>query len=112
LFFARVVFRSLHPQQSEDFDQYKLRVDAFWFFSNSSGNVEGSSDSRSVDLQKDLGFSTYSTFAGKVNWKFTRKNHFYVALNPFYNSRQKILTRTFVFQGQTFDAGMAANSHL
>lgn len=103
---------ALRAQQTEDFDQYKLRVDAFWFFSNPSGNVQGSADSGSVDLQKDLGFSTYSTFAGKVDWKFTRKNHFYVALSPFYSSRQKILTRTFVFQGQTFDAGLAANSHL
>ncbi len=102
----------LCAQEQEDFDQYKLRLDTFWFYSKPSGTLQGSGDSGAVDLQKDLGFNSYSTFAGKVDWKFTRKNHLYVEFIPFYTSQQRTLTRTIVFQGQTFNAGLAANSEL
>ena len=44
---------ALRAQQSEDFDSYKIRLDGFWFYSNPSGNVQGSADSGLVDLQKD-----------------------------------------------------------
>ena len=105
---------ALRAQQNDDFDDYKVRIDAFWFYSNPSGNIQGSvsGDSASVDLQKDLGFNTYSTFAGKIDWKFTRKNHFYVAASPFDTSRQTTLSRSFIFQGQTFEAGLVTQSDL
>jgi hypothetical protein len=115
---AVVLFVSLSavavPQVSEreDFDSYKLRIDAAWFYSNPSGSIHGETDSDSVDLQKDLGYSSYSTFTGRVDWKFTRKNHLYVTVIPLYSSRETVLNRTFTFQGQTFNAGLAANSSL
>jgi hypothetical protein len=83
--------------QSEDFDVYKVRIDGFWAYSSPSGNIQGSSDSGTVDLQKDLGFNSYSTFVGKIDWKFTRKNHFYFSAAPFDTSRQTILARTITF---------------
>ena len=98
--------------QREDFDQYKLRVDTFWFYSDPSGSIQGNSDTVPVDFQKDLGFNTYSTFTVKVDWKFTRKNHFYVALSRFNTSRQTVLARDITFQGRTFDAGSTVNSYL
>jgi hypothetical protein len=105
---------SLHAEEKgkDDFDIYKLRVDAGWFYSNPSGSVHGSNDSGSVDLNKDLGFESYPTFSGKVDWKFTRKNHVYVTIIPLDTSRETILNRTFTFQGQTFDAGLTTNSSL
>jgi hypothetical protein len=96
----------------EDFDTYKLRVDAGWYYSNPTGSLHGANDTGSVDLQKDLGFESYSTFSGKVDWKFTRKNHVYVIITPLNSSRMKTLDRTFTFRGQTFDAGLKANSSL
>jgi hypothetical protein len=113
-----VVFASLsaaafsQTTEKEDFDAYKLRVDAGWYYSNPTGSIQGASDTDSIDLNKDLGFSSYPTFSGKVDWKFTRKNHFYVTIIPLNTSRQTVLTRTFTFQGQTFTAGLAANSSL
>lgn len=98
--------------QQEDFDEYKIRIDTFWFYSNPSGNVQGSADSGSVDLQKDLGFNTYSTFAGKIDWKFTRKNHLYFFGSSFSHSRQTVMNRTIVFQGQTFVVGSTTQSSL
>ena len=44
----------LHAQSDEDFDFYKVRVGAVLFYSNSSGNVQDSNDTISVDLQADL----------------------------------------------------------
>src|SRR5882757_1892328 len=103
---------AIRAQQQEDFDKYKIRIDTFWFYSNPSGNVQGSADSGSVDLQKDLGFNTYSTFAGKIDWKFTRKNHLYFVGSSFSQSRQTVLNRTIVFQGQTFVVGSTTQSSL
>ena len=98
--------------EKEDFDTYHLRIDAGWFYSNPSGNIQGSNDTGSIDLNKDLGFNSYPTFSGKVDWKFTRKNHLYVTIIPLDTSRQTVLNRTFTFQGQTFTAGVTADSSL
>ena len=100
--------------EKEDFDNYHLRIDTAWYYSDPSGNIHGTAttDNGPVDLQKDLGFTSYSTFSGKADWKFTRKNHLYVAVTPFNFSRQKVLDRTFTFQGQTFNAGLTTSSSL
>ena len=104
----------LHAQenQDEDFDAYKLRVDARWYYSNPTGTLHGANDSDSIDLNKDLHFQSYSTFSGKLDWKFTRKNHFYLASIPLYASHQTVLNRTFTFRGQTFDSGLISSSSL
>ncbi len=100
--------------EPEDFDSYKLRIDATWYYSTPSGYIQGSTNGTvlppQVDLQKDLGLPNYSTFAGKADWKFTRKNHLFIAAIPLNAAHQTVLTRTFTFQGQTFTAGLTANS--
>ena len=103
---------SLRAQKSEEFDNYKLRIDTLWFYSNPSGSITGKGETVPIDFHKDLGFNSYSTFTGKVDWKFTHKNHFYVSFAPFYTSRTTTLTRDFTFQGQTFTAGLVVNSEL
>ena len=102
----------LRAQQSDDFDQYKVRLDTYWFYSNPGGSVQGSSDEAPVDFQKDLGFNGYSTFAARADWKFTRKNHFYVSLSRYNKTRQTILDRTVTFRGQTFEVGTSVRSDL
>jgi hypothetical protein len=96
----------------EDFDAYKLRIDTGFYYSDPTGSIHGASDTGSIDLTKDLGFNSYPTFSGKVDWKFTRKNHFYVSIIPLNTSHQTVLDRTFTFQGQTFTAGLTASSSL
>jgi hypothetical protein len=86
--------------EKEDFDAYKLRIDAGWYYSNPTGSIQGASDTGSIDLNKDLGFSSYPTFSGKVDWKFTRKNHFYVTIIPLNTSRQTVLTGRLLFRGR------------
>ena len=59
----------------EEFDEYKIRFDTGWFYSYPSGTIRAQGDTYPIDLTKDLSFNSYSTFAGKVDWKFTHKNH-------------------------------------
>ncbi|MGC2110960.1 MAG: hypothetical protein WA655_15670 [Candidatus Korobacteraceae bacterium] len=96
----------------QDFDSYKIRIDAFWFFSNPGGNIQGSGENGTIDIQKDLGFNSYSTFSGLVDWKFTRKNHFTFAVSPFQQNRETVLKRTITYQGQTFDVGLVTHAEL
>jgi hypothetical protein len=65
-----------------------------------------------IDLQKDLKFNTYSTFAGKADWKLTRKHHLSFAAIPLTQSRQTVLNRTISSEGQTFDAGRTVKSQV
>jgi hypothetical protein len=103
---------SLRAQQSDEFDQYKVRLEGYMFYSNPTGNFQASSDVYPVDLQKNLGFNSYATFSGKVDWKFTHKNHFYLWISPFYTSATHTLSTSFTFQGKPFDVGLVANSSL
>lgn len=101
--------------EHEDFDSYKLRIDAAWYYSTPSGYIQASGNGvniGTIDLQKDLGLPNYSTFAGKADWKFTRKNHLFVEAIPLNMSHQTVLARTFTFQGQTFTAGLTTSSSL
>src|SRR3974377_862743 len=72
------VVPKLSAQSTEEFDSYRVRLEGFWVYSTPSGTLQGSADSGTVDLTKDLNFNSYSTFFGKMDWKFTHKNHLYV----------------------------------
>jgi len=107
---------SMVPQAfaQEEFDSYKLRLEGDWVYATPSGSLEGSAttDIGSIDLEKDLHFQTYSTFFGKLDWKFTHKNHLYVYGSRLSSSQETVLTRTFTFDGQTFVAGLTTQSSL
>jgi hypothetical protein len=100
--------------QQEEFDSYKVRISAFWFHSDPTGNFQsaGQQGAGLIDIDRDLNFSTFDTFAGKGDWRFTRKNHLYVGATPFSRSNRKVLDRTIVFQGQTFDAGLVTDDEM
>jgi hypothetical protein len=100
------------PARAQDFDAYKVRLSGFWAYSTPSRSLQGSSDSGTINPQQDLGFNSYSTLVGKIDWKFTRKNHLYFAATPFNSSRQTVLDRTIDFQGQTFVGGATIQSSL
>jgi hypothetical protein len=102
----------LRAQDDDDFDAYKVRLSGFWFYSNPTGDFEASNASDSIDLQKDVGFNSYSTISGKIDWKFTRKNHFYFVGSSFDQTRQVTLNRTIMFQGQTFETGLTVKANL
>jgi hypothetical protein len=96
----------------EDYDAYKLRFGLFWFYSQPSGTFTSQDRSGFFDLQKDVGFNSYNTFFGSVDWKFTRKNHLYLTATTFDQSKNFTLNRTIVFRGQTFNVNSAATGNL
>ncbi len=103
---------TLKAQQSEEFDNYKIKFSAGWFYSNPTGDIRAQGDTVPVDFHKDLNFNSYSTFAGKIDWKFTHKNHFYVVLVPFWSSKTTTLSRDIVWEGQPITAGAVVHSEL
>ena len=102
----------LCAQTDVEFDAYKVRISAFWFYSNPSGTITASNKSDTIDLQKDLGFNGYGTFTGKLDWRFTRKNHLYLVGADFNQARNHVLTRTITYQGQTYQVGLLTKAHL
>ena len=112
LFALAMAAPSLRAQTDTDFDEYKVRIDGFWFYSNPTGTLQDATSGNIISLHKDLAFSSYSTFAGKLDWKFTRKNHLYLVGAPLDQSRQTVLQRTIMFHGQTFNVGVVTKANL
>src|SRR5579862_6872732 len=103
---------NVKAQQSEEFDNYKLKIDAAWFYSNPTGTVKAQGDSEPIDFHRDLDFGSYSTFAGKIDWKFTHKNHFYVVIMPLWSSKTTTLSRDIVWDGNPIHVGSVVQSEL
>ena len=101
-------------QSTEEFDTYHVRLGGFWVYATPTGTLQGSAstDLGPIDLVKDLHFESYSTFFGKLDWKFTHKNHIYVFGSRLNSSKETVLTRTITFEGQTFVAGLTIQSSL
>jgi hypothetical protein len=99
-------------KDKEDWDAYKLRFELFWFYSQPSGSFTSKSNTGFFDLQKDVSFNSYSSFTGKVDWKFTRKNHLYLAVANFDQSKTFTANRTLTFQGQTFNVNSVVSGEL
>jgi hypothetical protein len=99
-------------QKAEEFDQYKIRFDAGWFYSYPSGTIRAQGDTYPVDLTRDLNFNSYSTFVGNLDWKFTHKNHFYLVVVPFWTSRTTTLGRDIIWDGNPIHAGAVVQSQL
>ncbi len=110
--FAAPAYAGDKDKDKEDWDAYKLRFDLGWFYSEPSGTFTSKGNTGFLDLSKDIGFNSYSTFTGKVDWKFTRKNHLYLIGTDFDQSKTVTLNRTVVFQGQTFALGTVASGSL
>jgi hypothetical protein len=108
---ALLVFASLMPlvpaeAQKEDADPYKLKVEVFWFNSHPSGAFSGTGQNGMVDLNEDIGFDYYSTFFGKVDWKFTDKNHIYFVTLPPIKPKLLSPSEPHFLRGQTFNDGL------
>src|SRR6516162_4153730 len=110
--FLAVAVPALKAQSKEEFDSYRLKLEGYWVYATPSGTLQGSADSDTIDLTKDLNFNSYSTFFGKLDWKFTHKNHLYVFGSRLTSSQQTVLTRTFTFEGKTFEAGLTTRRSL
>jgi hypothetical protein len=48
LFAIFIAVPRLHAADDDDFDSYKIRLDGFWFYSNPSGNIQGSGENGTI----------------------------------------------------------------
>lgn len=95
-----------------DAEQYSVRVSAFWLHSSPGVTLQAAGNGGFIDFNHDFAFNDYSTFMGKLDWKFTRKNHLYFASAPFNQSNQVVLNRTITFRGQTYAVGATSRGQL
>jgi hypothetical protein len=107
-----MVVSEVSAAQTEDFDQYRVRISGFWLRSSPTVTLEAAGHNGFVDFHRDFGFNDYSTMLGKFDWKFARKHHFYVVAAPFNQSHETTLNRTIVFRGQTFNVGAVTRGEL
>jgi hypothetical protein len=91
----------------DEVDPDRLHVRAMWWFSQPSGvfKSDANEGGGQFDLHRDLGFGSYSTFSGNLDWRFARKHHLLFGASPVNSSRRTTLTRTIDWQGDTYDVG-------
>lgn len=58
LVFSVIVVPSLRAQSNTDFDEYKVRISGFWFYSNPSGTIQDATTGDTISLHKDIAFSS------------------------------------------------------
>lgn len=95
-----------------DAEQYNLRVSGFWLYSYPNVTLEAAGHNGFIDFNHDFAFNQYSTFLGKADWKFTRRNHLYLSGASFNQSNEAVLNRTIIFRGQNFAVGATASGQL
>jgi hypothetical protein len=113
VFFAVIALvPQLRAADNDDFDTYKIKFNAFWFYTQPTGTFTGTGGNGTFDFQKDVSFQSYSTFSGGVDWKLTRKNHLLFTVTPFDRTKSFVASRTITFQGQTFNTGLSVDANL
>lgn len=105
-------FPLLRAQDANDLDNYKWRVDGDWWYSHPSGYFGLNATNNYFDINKDFGFGSYSTFTGRLDWHFAHKHHLLLTGTPNHDSKTDTLSRTIMFDGQTFDVGAQVTADL
>jgi hypothetical protein len=101
-----------YAQGSQDLDSQKWRVQGNWWFSQPSGFFGAKGSNNYFDINRDFGFGSYSTFSGKIDYRFGRKHHLLFGITPVSSSRTVTLNRTIDFQGQEFVLGALVSANL
>ncbi len=102
----------VRAQDAGDLDNYKWRVDGDWWYSHPSGYFGANGTNNYFDINRDFGFGSYSTFTGKLDWHFAHKHHLLLNGSPNYVSKTDTLSRTIMFEGQTFDVGASVSASI
>jgi hypothetical protein len=99
-------------QDQRDLDNYRWRVEGDWWLAHPSGYFGTNGSDNYFNVDRDFGFSNYSSFTGRVDWRFRRKHHFLFGISPVTSTKTVTAERTIEFQGQTFDIGAQVTAHL
>jgi hypothetical protein len=99
-------------QAQEDLDNYKFRIDANWWFSQPGGYFGTNGTNNYFDVHRDFGFGSYSTFTGKIDWRFKHKHHFLLNVTPVNSTKTAIINRSIEFDGATYDIGAQVSARI
>ncbi len=102
----------LQAQDAGDFDNEKVRVEGSWWLAHPSGYFGANGSDNYVNFNRDFGFGNFSTFTGKIDYRFGHRQHLLLNVTPIYESQTATLNRTIMFQGQTYDIGAQVNANL
>ena len=94
----------------EELDNAKWRIQANGWVSTPSGYFNGQNREGTFNLERDFGFGNYVTFSGRVDWRFKRKHHLLLFTSPVVSSRTTNITRTIMWEGETYDLGSRVSS--
>ena len=97
---------------NDEFDNARWKLQANLWISFPTGYFNGKDNEGYFDLQRDFGFGDYATFSGKLDWRFKRKHHLLFTATPVVASHTVTLTRTVIWQDQTFDLGARVDSRI
>lgn len=95
----------VHASDGVDKDNYRFRVEGDWWSIHPRGQFGASGTNNYINFNEDFHFGDYSTFTGKIDWRFRRKHHIVFIASPVQLSRTATIGRPVEFQGQTFDVG-------
>jgi hypothetical protein len=95
----------VHAAESDELDNTKWKIDGNAWISTPTGNFRGENGNGSFNLQRDFGFGNYVTFSGNADWRFKRKHHILVSVQPVISSRTTTIARTITWEGETYDLG-------
>src|SRR5580698_5860379 len=99
-------------EKISDPEAYKIQFGGQFWYATPTATLAGSSTQVPIDFDKSLGFQTYSTFNGGVDWHFKKKHHLFFIASPNQTSRSSILNQTITFRNTTFEAGSSVSSQL
>jgi hypothetical protein len=103
---------AVEAAEGDELDNAKWKLQLNGWVSSPTGYFNGKNNQGYFDLQRDLGFGNYVTFAGKMDWRFKRKHHLFFVATPIVSSKTTTLTRTIEWQGQTFNVGAQVDSSI
>lgn len=105
---------TLAAQSTErsELDNYRFSLNTNWWFSNPSGFFRGAAETDDINIHRDLGFGSYSTFSGRMDWHMTRRQHLIAGFSPVLSDRTTTLQRTIEYEGNTYDVGVQVKTHI
>jgi hypothetical protein len=99
-------------EKDSDPEAYKIEFGGQFWYATPTATLAGSSAQAPIDFDRSLGFQTYSTFNGGVDWHLKKKHHLFFIVSPNQTSRTTVLNQTITFRNSTFGAGSSVSSKL
>src|SRR5271169_4885033 len=86
-FFLLATLALARAQDAEDLDNYKVRVEGSWWLAHPTGYFGLNGSHNYINFNDDFGFNNFSTFTGKIDYRYRHKHHFLFSVTPIYESR-------------------------